>query len=134
MTAGYSGKTLEQKLGVRPGMRGCLVNAPGEIVSPWSGQILATEDDLEFVMIFSHLKADLEQEILRFRPILRSNGMIWVAWPKRQSKVATDIVEQSIRDIALPVGLVDIKVCAVSDVWSGLKLVVRRECREMRTG
>jgi hypothetical protein len=103
-TAGYSGTPLIQKLGFKPGMRALYVNAPAGF-----GDFLGALPGL--------------------RAKLASSGMVWVAWPKRASKVPTDMTEDVVRDVALPRGLVDVKVCAIDATWSGLKLVIRRELR-----
>ena len=79
--------------------------------------------------LFVRDRADVERKLLALLPVLDRAGMIWVSWPKRASKVATDITEDVIRDVALPMHLVDVKVCSVDDIWSGLKLVIRREYR-----
>ena len=83
----------------------------------------------DIVHLFAEKKAVLVKELLNCKASLRSDAAIWVSWPKKASKVATDITEDTIREVALPLGYVDIKVCAVSDIWSGLKLVVRKELR-----
>ena len=84
---------------------------------------------VDIAHIFVTTRADLRRQLSSLRKTLRPDAAIWVSWPKRTSKVPTDITEDTIREIALPMGLVDVKVCAVSDVWSGLKLVVRKELR-----
>jgi hypothetical protein len=83
----------------------------------------------DIVQIFSAQRAALEQLLASYRAKLKPTGMIWVSWPKKSAKVPTDVTEDTIRDIALPMGYVDIKVCAVNEVWSGLKLVIRKELR-----
>ena len=83
----------------------------------------------DLVHVFVAQKGALAKELTGLRKKLRSNGVVWVSWPKKASKVPTDITEGTIREVALPLGFVDIKVCAVSDVWSGLKLVIRKELR-----
>jgi hypothetical protein len=83
----------------------------------------------DIVHLFSDRKARLKAEIGTLRKSIKSDGAIWVSWPKKASKVPTDVTEDTIRELALPLGLVDVKVCAVSDVWSGLKLVIRKELR-----
>ncbi len=84
---------------------------------------------LNFIQLFVTERSVLEKELPRCMESLDRDGMIWISWPKQASKVSTDITEQTIRDVALPMGLVDIKVCAVDEVWSGLKLVIRKELR-----
>jgi hypothetical protein len=87
------------------------------------------ESPIEAAHLFVRNRADLQRKLLALLPVLDRAGMIWVSWPKRASKVATDITEDVIRDVALPMHLVDVKVCSVDDIWSGLKLVIRREHR-----
>ncbi len=88
--------------------------------------------DTDIVHIFSTKEAHLVKTLRASLPMIRQDGMIWVSWPKKSAKVPTDITEDTIRKVALPLGLVDIKVCAVDDVWSGLKLVIRKENRKSR--
>ena len=135
MTAGYSGTPLVRKLGFRAGMRAHHVAAPenlpvllGEL--PDGVTVLGrAADDLDLALLFVTQRAGLERGLAMLQPRLAAAGMIWVAWPKRASKVPTDVTEDVVRDVALPRGLVDVKVCAIDDVWSGLKLVIRRELR-----
>ena len=135
MSAGYSGTPLVRKLGYRPGMRVHHVGAPagfadlvGEL--PDGVTVLArAAGDLDLAMLFVTERRDLARGLARLQPKLQPAGMIWVAWPKRASKVPTDITEDVVRDVALPRGLVDVKVCAIDEVWSGLKLVIRKELR-----
>jgi hypothetical protein len=135
-TAGYSGTPLVKKLGIREGARVLLVNAPGnyrKLVAPLPQgvRILSRAGkDLDVVHIFADARSELERRIVTLLPSLAQDGMIWVSWPKKASKVPTDITEGTIRDVALPLGLVDVKVCAVDDTWSGLKLVIRKELRK----
>ena len=86
-------------------------------------------EQVDIAHVFVTKRADLRRQLLALRKALRPDASVWVSWPKKSSKVPTDITEDVIRDVALPMGFVDIKVCAVSDVWSGLKLVVRKELR-----
>jgi len=133
--AGYSGTPLVRKLGFRPGMRAHFTSAPDDFADllgelPDDVRVLARPaPDLDLVMLFVTERAQLERRIGGLHAKLRQDGMVWVAWPKRASKVPTDMTEDVIRDIALPRGLVDVKVCAIDDTWSGLKLVIRRELR-----
>ena len=87
------------------------------------------EAPVEAAHLFVRDRADVERKLLALLPVLDRAGMIWVSWPKRASKVATDITEDVIRDVALPMHLVDVKVCSVDDIWSGLKLVIRKSAR-----
>ena len=134
--AGYSGTPLAKKLGIKGGSRIFLLNAPGnylQLVSPLpDGVQIAPQitSHTDVIHIFSTKKEELSQALHTCLEKMRPNGMIWVSWPKKSSKVPTDITEDTIREVALPLGLVDIKVCAVDDVWSGLKLVIRKEKRK----
>lgn len=134
-TSGYSGTPLAKKLGIKPGFRVLVVGAPPgyeDLLAPipsgttFSGKA-ATDADL--VHVFALRRAELLEQLTALRRKLGSDIPVWVSWPKKASKVPTDITEDTIREIALPMGYVDIKVCAVSEVWSGLKLVVRKELR-----
>lgn len=131
MTAGYSGKPLPEKLGAKPGTNALFVQAPDELVEPWRTDLELNVDvePIDFAMIFSADKGELNRHLQTVRPHLRPTGMIWAVWPKKASRVPTDITEDIIRDLAFPLGLVDVKVCAVSEIWSGLKLVIRRSER-----
>jgi hypothetical protein len=134
--AGYSGTPLAKKLGIKDGSRIFLLNAPGnylQLVSPLpEGVQVAPQitSHTDVIHIFSTKKEELSQALHTCLEKMRSNGVIWASWPKKSSKVPTDISEDTIREVALPLGLVDIKVCAVDDVWSGLKLVIRKEKRK----
>ena len=128
---GYSGTPLAKKLGIKPPMKLLTINAPKEYKS-WlgdlpAGVILATKvkQPIEAVHIFTTESAFLDATLSKLRNELKQDGFVWVSWPKKASKVPTDITEDTIREISLPLGFVDIKVCAVSEVWSGLKLVIR---------
>ncbi len=133
--AGYSGTPLVRKLGFKPGMRVHYAAAPdgfdallGEL--PDGVRVLARPAaDLDLVVLFVRRRAELERRLGGLHAVLRQDGMVWVAWPKRASKVPTDMSEDVVRDVALPRGLVDVKVCAIDETWSGLKLVIRRELR-----
>jgi hypothetical protein len=134
--AGYSGTPLAKKLGIKGGSRIFLLNAPGnylQLVSPLpEGVQVAPQitSHTDVIHIFSTKKEELSPALHTCLEKMRSNGVIWASWPKKSSKVPTDITEDTIREVALPLGLVDIKVCAVDDVWSGLKLVIRKEKRK----
>jgi hypothetical protein len=133
--AGYSGKSLAAKLGLKEGAQVFLVNAPdayAELVAPLPQGVEFVRrltKDTDLIHIFAteraRLSYELESALLKIRP----DAVIWVSWPKKASKVATDITEDTVRAVALPLGLVDVKVCAVDETWSGLKLVLRRENR-----
>jgi hypothetical protein len=134
-TAGYSGTPLVRKLGFKPGMRAHYVNAPDDLGTllgelPDGVRVLArAADELDLALLFVTERRELERRLPGLQAKLRPAGMIWVGWPKRASKVATDVTEDVVRDVALPRGLVDVKVCAIDATWSGLKLVIRRELR-----
>jgi hypothetical protein len=135
-TVGYSGTPLAKKLGIRPGGRVCAIAAPvdyRELVAPWpEGAVLAARPDTatQLVHLFVTERKVLAREARRLREMLRPDAVLWVSWPKKSARVATDITEDTIREVALPLGWVDVKVCAVSEVWSGLKLVVRKALRD----
>ena len=134
-TAGYSGTPLARKLGFKPGIRAHYVAAPahfGELLGelPDGVRVLArAAAPLDLVVLFVVSRAELERRLGGLHAKLRQDGMVWVAWPKRASNVPTDMTEDVVRDVALPRGLVDVKVCAIDETWSGLKLVIRRELR-----
>jgi hypothetical protein len=129
-TAGYSGTPLAKKLGIKFGFHVRLVNAPEYYLQLFTDlpNELYFEDKESSKIDFIHLFTKSKKEYILLLPHLKdrikSNGMIWVSWPKKTSKVLTDITEDIIRNYAIEIGLVDIKVCAVDDIWSGLKLVV----------
>jgi hypothetical protein len=134
MTAGYSGTPLAKKLGLKPGLRtwwdGMPANVAAEIGDTGIVLLPAPEAPLEAAHIFVTARSDMEAKFAALRPLLAPAGFIWVSWPKRASKVPTDITEDAIRDVILPSSdLVDVKVCAVDAIWSGLKLVIRRSAR-----
>jgi len=128
-STGYSGTPLFKKLGYRDGMTVVAIGMPAdvrELIEAGAGQIRwsSTGDDIAAAHVFATKSADLRKHLKRLRDSLQPAGFIWASWPKRASGVPTDISENLIRDIALPLKLVDIKVCAVTEVWSGLKLVI----------
>jgi hypothetical protein len=128
--AGYSGTPLPKKLGVKPDQRVLLRNAPSgfaDRIGLRDGQ--GATAPLDFVVVFTTEQAALRRELRTLLPKLAPAGMIWVAWPKRASRVPTDVTEDRVRDAALPLGLVDVKVCAIDATWSGLKLVRRLSAR-----
>jgi hypothetical protein len=136
MTVGYSGTPLPQKLGIKPGMSISALNAPPNldaILGELPDGVTITRrlgGHRDLVLIFVTRQVDLAARIPALISAIAPNGMVWVAWPKRTSKVETDVAEDVIRDIVLPTSpLVDVKVCAIDNVWSGLKLVIRREHR-----
>jgi hypothetical protein len=133
--AGYSGTPLASKLGVKPGMVLRTVNAPEnyrELLAPLpDGASIATRPvaKADLVHHFAIRRSELATALRSYRRKLDAATPVWVSWPKKSAKVPTDITEDTIREVALPLGYVDIKVCAVSETWSGLKLVVRKELR-----
>jgi len=136
MPAGYSGTPPAKKLGIASGSRIFLSGAPKnylELIAPVprDAQVVGKIDDrTDVVHVFATERARLGVVLRSSLAKMRSDAAIWVSWPKKSSKVPTDITEDTIREIALPMGLVDIKVCAVDEIWSGLKLVVRKENRK----
>jgi hypothetical protein len=133
--AGYSSTPLAKKLGIKAGLRVALLGAPAnyrKLLAPLpDGVAFGTRiaKGAELVHVFTRSKAQLGKTLATCRKTLAPEAAIWVSWPKKASKVPTDITEDTIRELALPLGFVDIKVCAVDEVWSGLKLVVRKELR-----
>jgi hypothetical protein len=132
---GYSGTPLAKKLGYKAFSRAVLIGAPDDylaMVEPLPEAVVferKVTEKTELVHCFVTEREKLARELIALRKILKPDGAVWVSWPKKSAKVATDITEDVIREVALPLGYVDIKVCAVSHIWSGLKLVVRRELR-----
>ena len=133
--AGYSGTPLAKKLGIKEQTSVVAVDAPSsyrKLLEPLPAAVrFASKIDktVDVVHLFSTEKAELSRALVSYRKALQPNAAVWVSWPKKSAKVATDITEDVVRELALPLGFVDIKVCAVDDVWSGLKLVVRKELR-----
>jgi hypothetical protein len=134
--AGYSGTALWKKLGYKTGVTAYLDGAPdryvsllalpADIVVNW----LATpKPGMDFVHVFAASSSALKAKVQSYRKQIALDGIIWISWPKKSSGVATDISENGIREAILPLGMVDIKVCAVDEVWSGLKFVIRRQLR-----
>ena len=132
---GYSGTPLAKKLGLKDGSNVVLVGAPDDyaaLIAPvpngvqFAARISETTD---IVHVFSTRRAELRSFLKDCRSTLKSSAVVWVSWPKKSSQVATEVTEDTIRELALPMGFVDVKVCAVSEVWSGLKFVVRKELR-----
>jgi hypothetical protein len=129
---GYSGAPLPKKLGIKPGFRVQLVRAPEEVLAELSVDLascLKQKDSLDFAMIFTKSAAELAKEFPRLAKTLAPAGMLWVSWPKKTSGVATDLDDNVVREIGLDAGLVDVKVCAVTEIWSGLKFVRRLKDR-----
>ena len=137
MTAGYSGTPLARKLSLKDGMRVWWDGVPKSVAVEIAAEGLQFElletpqAPIDTAHVFVTERAELEAKLNQLMPLLEPAGMIWVSWPKKAAKVATDITEDVIRDVCLPMGLVDVKVCAVDANWSGLKLVVRRQNRDV---
>jgi hypothetical protein len=133
--AGYSGTPLAKKLSLAPGMRAWFHVMPESVraeIGPAAIGVVEVDAPfagLDAAHLFVTERAELERLIAQLRTVIQPAGQIWVSWPKKASKVPTDITEDVIRAVVLPTGLVDVKVCAVDAVWSGLKLMIRRELR-----
>ena len=129
-TTGYSGTSLINKLGIKPVMKVLLINEPDNyytlLEANISDQLCKQNETPDFVHLFVKTKKEFEASMKKINPICKRNSavIIWVSWYKKAAKIPTDITEDVIRDYALKNDLVDVKVCAVSDLWSGLKLVV----------
>lgn len=139
-THGYSGTPLPKKLGILAESQVVTINAPPHyrrLLGKLPANVNFTTQlrpDTHFIHLFARERSGLVRELKRCRSRIADDGTIWVSWPKKSSGVQTDITEDTIRDVALPLGLVDTKVCAVDETWSGLKLMVRRENRAKGTG
>ncbi|MDX6611823.1 MAG: hypothetical protein QOD75_1009 [Blastocatellia bacterium] len=135
MMAGYSGTPLIKKLGIKENFRIALVGAPPDFVNlldplPETVSINArTRQPLDFVLLFAEQEGKLRRNFSRYAAKLQPAGMIWVAWPKKSSGVATDLAFNNVQALGLAAGLVDVKICAVDEVWSGLKFVFRLKDR-----
>jgi len=135
--AGCSGKSVVQKLGIKPGFCIFVAHAPrayGDIVGELADVTIASrlKAPLDMVHLFAIEAKGLAAKLRSYRAAIEPDGMIWVSWPKKASGVATDLTENVLRDTALPLGLVDIKVCAIDDTWSGLKFVIPKDQRAKR--
>jgi hypothetical protein len=132
---GYSGTPLPKKLGIKPGFRVSLVNAPADVTGELKAALQTCEitregkKPLDFAMVFTKSGSELTKEFRRIAKLLAPAGMLWVSWPKKSSGVSTDVSETVVRETGLAEGLVDVKVCAVTEVWSGLKFVRRLKDR-----
>ena len=131
MSAGYSGTPLIKKLGIKEGFRVALVGAPdgfrSELEDLPGGVSFVTsiQRQLDFVLFFAKTRSELSRNFSRLVARLTPTGMLWIAWPKKASGVATDLSDSVVREIGLDAGLVDVKVCAINEIWSGLKFVIR---------
>jgi hypothetical protein len=135
MSAGYSGKPLVVKLGIKPGAKALIVGAPRGYratlsdLPPGVRPVASGAGPFDFIQLFSRSAAVLVRTLPKMKRLLAQDGMLWVSWPKRASALETDIDENVVRDAGLGVGLVDVKVCAVDETWSGLKFVIRLKDR-----
>lgn len=134
MTAGYSGTPLGKKLSLKPGLRVWFDAMPDNVRADIETlnliELAVPEPNLDAAHIFVTERSDMETKLATLRPLLAPGGFIWVSWPKKASKVPTDITEDTIRAVILPAtDLVDVKVCAVDTIWSGLKLMIRKSAR-----
>jgi hypothetical protein len=135
---GYSGTPLAKKLGIVAGSTLFVSDAPPNyrvLLEPWPEDVTVLAHisrKADVIHVFATSRFALESRLKKFHAAMREDAAVWVSWPKKSSKVVTDITEDTIRDIALPMGMVDIKVCAVDEIWSGLKLVIRKENRTPR--
>ena len=131
--AGYSGTPLWKKLGLSEGLSACVIDPPEDYDALLEGGPPADwgplREGVGFVHLFTARRARLADGLGRALPLMARDGMIWVSWPKKASKIPSEVTEDTVREIALPMGLVDVKVCAVDATWSGLKLVIRKELR-----
>lgn len=136
--SGYSGTPLPKKLGLKPELAGLFVGLPAELnfltadlpaASKTASLEHAMASGLDYLHVFETERARLEDQAERLKAMLKPSGMLWISWPKKASKVPTTITEDVLRTIFLPTGLVDVKVCAVTDIWSGLKFVIRKDLR-----
>jgi hypothetical protein len=135
MSAGYSGRPLGQKLGIKPGTVVALLNAPTDYdhllgILPKNVTVVRElKEEVDFIQVFTTRRKNLEVQIPKLKARLKPDGMVWVSWPKRSSKLATDLTDGAVREVGLKNGLVDVKVCAVDESWSGLKFVTRLKDR-----
>ena len=138
MTAGYSKRSLVEKIGIKPGTRFALLNAPrnyldslGELPSK-TVVVIKLKTQLDLIQFFTKRRIELEMAFPSLKASLSFDGMLWISWPKGSSKVETDLNENIVREIGLSNNLVDIKVCAVDEIWSGLKFVYRVKDRNRK--
>ena len=135
--AGYSGTPLPQKLGIKPGLTVVTINAPTNyrrLLDKIPEGVTFSDrfkPDSRFIHVFIKKRSELETRLSALREKMADTGTVWVSWPKRSSGVPSDVTEDVVRAVALPLGFVDVKVCAIDETWSGLKLMVRRTNRTM---
>lgn len=138
--AGYSGTPLVKKLGIKDGMRILLVNEPQDFLDlltplpPAIDVIKTAHGEVDIIHVFSDKRAQFIALLKEYKPLLKQDGMIWISWPKKSSGRFTDLDENVIREVAIKNGLVDIKVCAVDETWSALKLVIPVSLRKRPSG
>jgi hypothetical protein len=138
--SGVSGKSVVQKLGIKPGFRIFAAGAPasyGDIVGEMPAQVTIVprlRATVDMVHVFATEAAALGDKLAAYRDATLPDGVVWVSWPKKSSGVATDLTDQVVRETGLKLGLVDIKVCAIDDTWSGLKFVIPKDQRGKRAG
>jgi hypothetical protein len=136
--AGYSRTPLQQKLGIKPDMNVVIINSPRNyrrLLGTIPDSVTFSDrfkPDSSFVHVFIKTRSELERRLRVLREKIADTGTVWVSWPKRSSAVPTDVTEDVIRAVALPLGFIDIKVCAIDKIWSALKLMVRRTNRKVR--
>lgn len=136
MTTGYSGTPLAKKLGIKEGSSFLVINPPDnflELLAPLPDAVVTLEKpqaDIDVIHFFTNSRDELFRGLADQRNWIKQNGSIWVSWYKKAAKLPTEITEDTVREAAFPLGLVDVKVCAVDERWSGLKLVIRRENRQ----
>jgi len=136
--AGYSGTPLVKKLGMRPGETVCVINAPAhyaQLLGKLPEGAVFSQDispGVAFVHLFVAKRSTLKTQLKRLRSKLADAGILWVSWPKKAARIPTDVTEDLIRTEALPLGFVDVKVCAVDETWLGLKLMIRRTERSKK--
>ena len=134
--SGYSGTPLAKKLGIKAGFKICLIHQPDHYFDLFSdmpdgiAEVADKKAKKNLIHYFTMSAAELTRDLPSLRSEIEPDGMIWVSWPKKAAKVKTDVTEDVIRDLALSIGLVDVKVCAVNEIWSGLKLVIRLKDRQ----
>jgi hypothetical protein len=136
--AGYSGRPLAQKLGIKPAQTVIVIDEPAnyrKLLGKAADRITFVRhpsNGAPFVHFFTARRAELEKRLKKLRAQISDSGIVWVSWPKKSAGISTDVTEDVIRAVALPLGFVDVKVCAVDETWSGLKLMIRRANRKLR--
>lgn len=136
---GYSKRSLTEKLGIKPNSRVCFIHAPGylaSLIAPLPSNVTVLKvptRPLDFIHFFTHSRAELEDWLPKLKADLAYDGMLWISWPKVKLKLPADLNENTIRTLGLEIGLVDVKVVAIDDIWSGLKFVYRLKDRKSTT-